>query len=163
VLVTPEPAARNRDRLLHSWVGAARRQRLLRMMAELERRGLIERHGLLPRAVLAGRIFPGADAFVMPTIAEGFGFTNVEAMSFGLPVISSRVGPVPEVIADRRTGLLVPAQDPAALADAMSRLLADTAAARRLGAAGRKEFLATFTLERFHSRLGGIYRSALEA
>ena len=38
-------------------------------------------------------IYPEVDAFVMPTHAEGFGFTNIEAMSFGLPVISSTVGP----------------------------------------------------------------------
>ena len=52
-------------------------------------------------------MYPAADAFVMPTLAEGFGFTNVEAMSHALPVISSRLGPIEEIVAHGETGLLV--------------------------------------------------------
>jgi alpha-maltose-1-phosphate synthase len=163
VIVAPDPGSPNPDRAVHSWVGADRRERLLGRMRELEGRGLIARHGLLPREALAGRIYPSADAFVMPTIAEGFGFTNVEAMSFGLPVISSRAGPVEELVADRRTGLLVDAQDPEGLAAVMTSLLEDRVAARRLGADARREFLATFSLERFRSELGALYGAALNA
>ena len=54
-------------------------------------------------------LYPQADVFVMPSLAEGFGFTNIEAMSVGLPVISSNIGPMPEVVADGESGLLVAA------------------------------------------------------
>lgn len=98
----------------------------------------------------------------MPSHAEGFGFTNVEALSFGLPVISSHVGAIPEAVQDGVTGSLVPPGDVDALSQAMERLLADPSLARRLGDAGRRDFLARFTLDRFHRDVGRVYRQALE-
>ena len=53
---------------------------------------------------LLHEVYRGADAFAMPTHAEGFGFTNVEAMSFGLPVITSTAGPAAEIVDDGRHG-----------------------------------------------------------
>jgi glycosyltransferase involved in cell wall biosynthesis len=160
MLVCPEPSAANPDRALHSWVTPGRRQRLLARLEELERAGKARRRPLLPRSVLFAEAYPAADAFVMPSHAEGFGFTNVEALSFGLPVVSSRIGAIPETVADGRTGLLVPAGDVSALAAAMDRLLADPALARWLGENARAEFLSRFTLERFRTELARVYREA---
>jgi glycosyltransferase involved in cell wall biosynthesis len=159
-LVCPEPAEANPDRAVHSWVASARRQRVLALLAGLEREKKVVRRPLLPRSVLFAEAYPAADAFVMPSHAEGFGFTNVEALSFGLPVVSSKVGAIPETVADGRTGFLVPPGDVSALAAAMERLVAEPALVRRLGEAARADFLSRFTRERFRTELARVYREA---
>ena len=89
------------------------------------------------------------DVFITPSLwQEAFGLANIEAMSCRLPVISSRVGAIPEVVEDGQTGLLVEPGDPQALADAMERLAADPELMRRLGEAGRQRVLDKFTLDR---------------
>ena len=65
------------------------------------------------------------DVLVMPSTYEGFGMVAVEAMSQRLPVVATPVGCAPALIRDGETGLLVPSRDPAALASALRRLLAD--------------------------------------
>lgn len=160
MLVCPDPSLPNPDRAVHSWVAPGRRERVLALLREMERAGRAGRRPLLPQRTLYAEAYPASDAFVMPSRAEGFGFTNVEALSFGLPVVSSTVGAIPETVDHGRTGLLVPPGDVAALASAMERLLADPAAARRLGEAGRADFLARFTRERFRAALARVYREA---
>ena len=108
-------------------------------------------------------VFPAADAFVMPTHAEGFGFAGVEAMSFGLPVITSPVGAGREIVHEEGSGLLVAAGDVDALAGMMARLAGDADAAMRIGAAARAAFLSRFTRDRFREALGDLYRRAMAA
>ncbi len=163
VLAGSDPAARNPDRLVHEWVPAARRARGLQAIAALERDGLLRRLAWVSRERLLTELYPAADAFAMPTHAEGFGFTNVEAMSFGLPVVTSTAGPAREIVDDGRTGVLVAPGDVGALRDALLRLAADPAGARRMGDAARAEFLARFTIDRLRAALGAFYRRALEA
>jgi len=66
-----------------------------------------------------------ADVFVLPstTTQESFGIVNLEAMACGLPIVASRIGGIPSVVKDGECGLLVPAKDPPALAEAVIRLL----------------------------------------
>jgi glycosyltransferase involved in cell wall biosynthesis len=160
VLVGSDPWQRNPDRLVHSWVPAERRARALESLLSLERAGAAQHASWTGREAL-DREFVAADAFVMPTHAEGFGFTNVEAMSFGLPVITSTAGPAGEIVADGRTGIVMPAGDVHALRDAMLRLVTAPDDARRMGQAGRVEFVARFTRERFRTALGALYREVL--
>jgi glycosyltransferase involved in cell wall biosynthesis len=163
VLAGTHPAERNPDRLVHSWVPAARRQRALETLTALQRAGRAERLPWVDRAALMSSVYPRADAFVMPSHAEGFGFANVEAMSFGLPVVTSTAGPAAEIVDDGSTGLLVPPGDVVALRNALARLAADPIGAQRMGEAARGDFLARFTLERLRADLGALYRRALEA
>lgn len=114
---------------------------------------------LVPRPEV-GRLFGSARVFVNPTRAEGFGFTNAEAQGFGLPVISSRLGAVPEVVSDGETGLLVPPGDLAALGAAM-RGLADRSRGRAMGLAARQRFLRHFALPVFQAGLRRLYDEAL--
>lgn len=79
-----------------------------------------------------------ADVFCLPTRFEPFGIAFLEAMFFGLPCIGPDEWAVPEMVRDGVTGHLVPPGDAAALADRMVALLSDPAAARRLGAEGRR-------------------------
>ena len=77
------------------------------------------------------------DVFALPTRREAFGTVFVEAAAMGLPVIGTQVGGVPETMMPGRSGLLVPPNDPGALAQALDLLLGDAALRRRMGEAGR--------------------------
>lgn len=162
VLAGSDPAERNPDRLIHSWVSAQRRADALRMLAKLERAGVVHRMPWVDQIALRD-VYRAADVFVMPTHAEGFGFTNVEAMSYGLPVITSTAGPASEIVHDAQTGILVPSGDGVALRDAMARLTVDPVKARRMGDAGRAAFLARFRLAHFRAGLRKLYDEALSA
>ena len=90
----------------------------------MERRGVVERHPLQERHQPYEGIYPMADVFVMPSWAEGCGFTNVEALSFDLLVISSRLGSIGEVINHGVMGFFVPLGDVSAVSLAMERFQA---------------------------------------
>jgi glycosyltransferase involved in cell wall biosynthesis len=79
-----------------------------------------------------------ADLFVFPSRDEGMPNAVLEAMAAGLPVVATRISGNEEVVADGETGLLVPPDDPDALAGALAGFLADAALRRRMGAAGRE-------------------------
>ncbi len=82
-------------------------------------------------------LLAAADLFVMPSLSEGLPLALLEAMFAGRAIVASAVGGIPEVIRDGQDGLLVPANDPAALAAALRRLLVDPALRRRLGESAR--------------------------
>lgn len=90
-------------------------------------------------------LLPGADVFVLPSLHEGLGIAAMEAMAAELPVIASRVGGLPEIVVDGETGLLVPAGDATALADAIRRVAADPTWARLAGQRGCARVRAHFT------------------
>src|SRR5205085_2693433 len=81
----------------------------------------------------------------------------VEAMAAGLPVIASRVGGIPALVADGVNGLLVPPGDPAALAEALARVLSDPATAGRLSAAARSA-AAGYTWPALARRVAALYQ-----
>ncbi|MFZ0699050.1 MAG: glycosyltransferase family 4 protein [Thermoplasmata archaeon] len=81
--------------------------------------------------------YASADLFVLPSRFEPFGIVLLEAMASGLPVIATRVGGIPEVVTDGRTGVLVPPRDPSALAAALGRLANDSELRTHMGNEGR--------------------------
>jgi glycosyltransferase involved in cell wall biosynthesis len=85
-----------------------------------------------------------ASVLVTPSRSEAFGLTNIEAMSVGTPVIGSAVGGIADVIQDGINGFLVPPDVPEILADAITRVLADSALRQRLSRAARERFLDVF-------------------
>ena len=87
---------------------------------------------------LAVSLFQGCSFFVLPSRLEPQGIVNLEAMAAGKAVLASRVGGVPEIVQENETGLLFPAEDVPALAQALTRLAADDALRQTLGTAGRK-------------------------
>jgi rhamnosyl/mannosyltransferase len=110
-----------------------------------------------------------ARATVLPSVnaSEGFGMVLLEANAAGRPVVGTRVGGIPAAIEDGRTGLLVPPRDPAALAGALERLLADPALAASLGARGReravREFSWDLQVDRYARLLAGLRSAATAA
>lgn len=97
------------------------------------------------------------DVAVLPSYREAQGIVILEAMALSRPVIASRVGGIPEMIEDGRTGLLVPPAAPGPLADAIVRLLLDRPLARELGRAGHDLVHARFCIERMIAAIETIY------
>jgi glycosyltransferase involved in cell wall biosynthesis len=100
-----------------------------------------------------------ADVFVHSSRWEGFGIVLLEAMLAGLPVVSTRVSAVPEIVVDGETGALVGPGDVQGLAASLTSLLADPALAQRLGAAGRARALTEFSVGRMVERTLEVYRA----
>jgi alpha-maltose-1-phosphate synthase len=98
-----------------------------------------------------------ATAFVCPSLYEPLGIVNLEAMACGTAVIGSRVGGIPEVVADGQTGLLVPPGEPAPLADAVNALVRDQALAAVMGRAGRERAIAEFDWAGIAAQTAGLY------
>jgi glycosyltransferase involved in cell wall biosynthesis len=109
-------------------------------------------HGAQDRAFVFD-LLARADLFVLPSRltrdGDRDGLPNVlmEAQAFGVPVLSTTVSGIPELVAHGRTGWLVPEKDPVALAEAMRRLLDDAAVRLRLGGAGGKHVREAFSCE----------------
>ncbi|MBI4638815.1 MAG: glycosyltransferase family 4 protein [Candidatus Rokubacteria bacterium] len=117
-------------------------------------RGLHARLGLGDTVAFLGEVSRGtlaveyarARCFCLPTVQEGFGLVFAEAMAAGLPVVACRAAAVPEIVVDRRTGLLVSPHSPGELAMAVETLLVNESLARELGEAGRR-WVEEFDLE----------------
>jgi len=110
----------------------------------------------------AAEVLPDLDVFVLPSLWEGFGLVLVEAMAAGRPIVASSVGPIPEVVVDGVTGLLVPPGDPAALASTIVRLLEDPDLATALGRAGLARVEAEFRLDSMIARTQALYEELME-
>jgi glycosyltransferase involved in cell wall biosynthesis len=109
--------------------------------------------GLGDRVVFAGfrhdldRLLPAFSAFCLSSRLEGLGTSLLDAMAFGLPVVATAAGGIPEAVEDGVTGRVVPPRDPGALAAALADVLADEGRRRAYGAAGRRRFLERFTAD----------------
>lgn len=87
-------------------------------------------------------------AFVLPSVFEGSPNVVIEAMAGGLPIVSTRVDGVPELIKDYETGFMVEPQNPEALADAVVKVLSNDEKCRDMGAAARQKAVREFSMER---------------
>ncbi|MGV9249900.1 glycogen synthase [Streptomyces sp. NPDC003697] len=116
---------------------------------------------MLPRTDVI-QLLTHAAVFVCPSVYEPLGIVNLEAMACGTPVVASRVGGIPEVVEDGRTGLLVPLDGgdeafEAGLAQALDRVLGDPEAARRMGEAGRRRAVEEFGWDAVARRTARLY------
>lgn len=136
----------------------------LRSTLEAEARalGVSERVHFLGWRDDAHAVFAALDVFLAPSLWEGFGLVFLEAMAHRLPVISTTVSAIPEIVVDGETGWLVPPRDADALAGALRAALTDAAMRQARGANGRARLEAEFTVEAMVERTLAVYRS-LEA
>ncbi len=104
-------------------------------------------------------IFAALDVFLAPSLWEGFGLVFLEAMAHRLPVISTQVSAIPEVIAGGETGWLVPPRDADAIAAALYEALTDSDARRSRGAAGYARLHTQFTVDAMVENTLDVYHS----
>ena len=109
-----------------------------------------------------GRLYEQAGVAVFPSRREGLPLSLLEAMAHGCPVVATRVGGIPQLVDDGRTGLLVPPCDPDALRRAIDRLLADPELGRRLGEAARRRVRELCSWEQITEATLAAYESACE-
>jgi glycosyltransferase involved in cell wall biosynthesis len=145
---TPEPAGAERKAL----------------EAQVRRLGLnqaVELAGWLPHADLPA-FLQGLDVFVQSSTYEGFGVAAVEASAMALPVVASDVYGLPDVVNDGVTGLLVSPKSPAAIADAVSRLIEDPTLRHQLGNAGRVYVSRHYNWDDNAAQMQRVYDSLLK-
>jgi len=115
----------------------------------------------LPMERLHKEIFPNADVFVLPSRAEGYGMSVVEAMAHAIPVVASSIGALPEIIRDRVDGYLVPPGDVPSLRDAILALVGDAQMRTAMGRTARARVQHHLSVAAFQTRLGELYQSIL--
>jgi len=168
---------------LRSWKGhrhlvdalakLAKRQAMLAIVGDGPQREALERHvdalGLAARVRFAGQqrdVAPwlaSFDAFALPSTAnEGVPQALLQAMFAGVPCVTTAAGAIPEIARDEETALVVPSADPAALAAAIDRLLADRELGARLASAARAHVAPRFGLATMLDRMDATFRRAIE-
>jgi glycosyltransferase involved in cell wall biosynthesis len=159
--------------LIEAWAGLAPSKRLplvlvgedWGMRASLERRAL--ELGVDREMVFLGNVrdihdyvavFAGATLFVLPSEYEAFGLVLLEAMAAKVPIVATRVGGIPEAVAEGETAMLVPYGNVWELRRAMKTFVSDRALARRFGRAGRERVEQNFSWDRTVDSLSAIYQ-----
>ena len=157
-MVQTDPAARERLRLVMIGDGPLRRESQLLLEA-----GGAETLAWLPgeRSDIA-EIMRAMDVFVLPSIAEGISNTTLEAMATGLPVVATNVGGNPELVLAGRTGFLVAASDPLAMAKAIQVYVNDPVKLAEHGRAARSRVETQFSIESMVNGYLAVYDEVLK-
>lgn len=147
----------------------------LRLVGDGEDREALERHvdslGLHEQVVFEGAVnqdrirdlYAGANAFAIPSFAEGIPVVLMEAMSMEIPCVTTRITGIPELIRDGVDGLLTTPSDVNEFAEAIARLMDDDALCATLAKNGRKRVLEHYHLEHNVDRLAGIFKQRLDS
>jgi len=107
-------------------------------------------------------LFSRGDIFVLPSDYEAFAIVNLEAMRAGLPVITTAVGAMPDLILEGRSGFLIPPLRADLLAEKLNLLIADAPLRKAMGAEGRRLFEKRFSFSSYTHRLGEIMSEIIE-
>ncbi len=108
------------------------------------------------------QLMAAMDVLVVPSLNEGMGRVVLEAGAAGTAVIASKVGGIPDIVRDNVTGLLVRAESPADIAEAVLGLRADRAKLRAMGEAARDYVAPAFGLDRMVMRIESLYEELIE-
>jgi starch synthase len=124
------------------------------------RSGVIWLSGMLSKREVI-QLLSHATLFACPSVYEPLGIVNLEAMACGTAVVASKTGGIPEVVADGETGLLVPPDEPVALAEAINTLTRDRDRARAMGAAGRERAATQFDWAKIARETADLYKAVV--
>jgi glycogen(starch) synthase len=130
--------------------------------SKIQALGLNDRIKLLGQVERAqvGGLFSGCQFFVLPSRREPFGIVNLEAMAFGKAIVATRVGGVPEILTEGENALLVPPDDAAAMATAMTTLLQNTGLRTAMETANQRKVL-DFTWDKVCQQYLSVYQQAI--
>jgi alpha-maltose-1-phosphate synthase len=126
------------------------------------RSGVIWLSGMLSKREVI-QLLSHSTLFACPSVYEPLGIVNLEAMACGTAVVASKVGGIPEVVADGETGLLVPPDDPDALAESINALTRDRDRAKAMGTAGRERAQSQFDWGKIAQQTAELYESTVAA
>ncbi|MFO1096460.1 MAG: glycosyltransferase family 4 protein [Planctomycetaceae bacterium] len=126
---------------------------------QTEQLGLADRVRFLGNITVMPQFYRACDVVCVPSVAEPFGRTVIEAFAVGTPVVATAVGGIRETIEDRKTGLLAAYGDVPALCGALLRILSDQEFARVLANAARQTAREQYTAERYQASLRAIAAS----
>lgn len=135
------------------------RKNLANFAAKLGVKGKTSFTGYFPDEELP-KLYQASDIFLFPTLYENLPFAVLEALSTGLPVVTTKVGGIPEVITDGKNGFLVEPANPEKLADRISSLLDDSEKASEMGKLGRKVVEEKFDWEHIVDKVVKVYKEA---
>jgi len=107
------------------------------------------------------RLLANADIFVLPSHSEGFPVSIIEAMAFGVAIVSTNIPGVVDAVTHEQHGLLVPPRDDVALCDALFRLIENPAMRAKLAVAAQQRFMDRFTIKRTAEALAELYGHAI--
>jgi glycosyltransferase involved in cell wall biosynthesis len=109
------------------------------------------------------QVYQQADITVVPSQYDNSPYTCMESMACGTPVIGAAAGGMPEYMVDGETGILIPAQDPGALANAILKLAGEPVLRARMGQAARRRMVECFDYRRIARAMADYYRLAIAA
>jgi glycosyltransferase involved in cell wall biosynthesis len=121
--------------------------------------GIADRVHFLGHYPTMSDVYQAADIFALASRGDAFGLVLAEAGHFGCPVVATRVGGIPEVIANVETGLLVAPDNVPGLATALSRLIADPALRAKMGQAAKVRVTALFTVQQMARQFEESYET----
>ena len=139
----------------------AERSRLEARMAELGIADRVEITGYKSQSEVADYL-AAADVFVLPSFAEGVPVVLMEAMATGLPVVTTRIAGIPELVEHTKNGYVVPPGDAASLAGAIEKLVTAPGLREEMGAAGQKKVQAFYDIDKESDWLLTIMRASFE-
>jgi glycosyltransferase involved in cell wall biosynthesis len=134
-------------------------QDLRRQISDLGVTGTVKLIGFQPDIKLLYQI---ADIFVLPSLSEGSPMVLLESMISRIPVVTTKVGGIPETVADGETGLVVPPANPEALAEALNSLLANPERAAKLSEAAYIRARDCYSPELYNSRVIAAFEDILQ-
>ncbi len=134
-------------------------QRILFTADDLKIENDVCLHGDLQPGVVLEQLHK-TDIFLLPSVSEGFSNAVLEAQSLGIPIVCTDTGGLPENIVDNITGILVPAREPEAIAQALKRLCQDPVLRQQMGEKGRERVLADFSLDQQIPKFVDLFQKA---
>ena len=127
------------------------RQKAVSLIDQLDLQNDVILHSRLSQTEL-NQLYSSADIFVLPSLKEGFGIVLLEAMYFSLPVVTTNISAMPELVKDGENGLLVSPGSSQHLAQALSRLVSDLELRENMGKKGKEQVIKSYYWEQTSSR-----------